>query len=436
MLKKIYSNIGGSLIFRSFGIIFTLLLNFIVAKLCGSYGYGIFYQGLAVFSIITIVGCFGLENLLLIKTSEYVSKHKITKISALLLSSYRFMLPIMLFIVLFLYLSSDWLALNFYKDENMAISLKYYSLGFIPFILLQYNSESLKGLSKIKIASFLQGFAPNFLALLIGFIFYMFILKEASSFILGYILAFWFIFIFSAYTINRYLKINFDSLKENFSIKRKKLFKSSKTFWTISSVSIISTNVIAVILGYFLDAKDVGIYGVATKISLIVSFILPSINSAMAPEFVSNIIKKDFITLGKLAKKSSFIMSFVSIPLVLFLTFFSNQVMGVFGDEFKSGGILLIILVWGQFFNAITGSVGYILMSARLEKFLLYSLLFSLIISLILSVVLIPLYGTIGASIAIAISVAFQNLYSSYICYSKLSVVPLFFIKNSALNEQ
>jgi O-antigen/teichoic acid export membrane protein len=271
----------------------------------------------------------------------------------------------------------------------------------------------------------LQGFAPQVFSVILGLIFYFFFYKNETGFVLSTVVTYWLVFIISFFLVKRRLDVSKLKLLAN-----KDLFKSSRTFWITASVSILSSNVVALVLGYYLDSNVIGVYGIAVKISLIISFILPSINSAMAPEFVKNIVNKDFFTLDKLAKKSSLLMSAISIPMVVFLTFFSDFVMTLFGKEFANGGLILTILAWGQFFKAVTGSVGYILMSARLEKYLLYSLLYALVFSLILSVVLIPAYGIVGASIAVASSIAFQNLYSSYICYSKLSIIPLFFIKN------
>jgi len=429
MFKKIYFNIGGSLLFRSFGVLFTLLLNYLIAKYCGSEGYGLFYQGLTIFSILTIVGCIGLDNLVLFKTSEHSSIKEIDKINQLIFSVYKFVIPTAIIISVLMFLSANFLAEYYYKEPQLAKTIQLFSLGILPFILLQLNSENLKGSSKIKTASFLQGFAPQFLSVLLGLLFYFLFYKNETGFVLSTVVTYWLVFSISFFLVKRQLIV--DQLKNKLNlITNKELLKSSKTFWITASVSIISSNVVALVLGYYLDSKVIGVYGIAVKVSLIISFILPSINSAMAPEFVKNIVKKDFSTLDKLAKKSSLLMSAISIPMVIFLTFFSDFVMSLFGEEFAAGGIILTILAWGQFFKAVTGSVGYILMSARLEKYLLYSILYSLVFSLILSVILIPNYGIVGASIAVASSIAFQNLYSSYICYSKLSIVPLFFIKH------
>lgn len=429
MFRKIYSNIGGSLLFRSFGVVFTLLLNFVIAKLCGSEGYGLFYQGLAIFTIITVLSRFGLDNFSLIKVSEHFSKANYTEINLLLKKIYTFLLPVIALIVLIFLLSADFIANNYYKDPKLATPIRLFSLAFIPFVLLQINSESLKGITKIKLSSFLQGFLPNALTLILGILFYYLFFDTVIGFISAYVLSFWVVFALSLFNIKQNLsryKLGF----VKFSVKLKELLRSTKTFWLIASLSVISTNLDAIVLGYFLESNIVGIYGAAAKVSLIISFILPSINSAMAPEFVKNFVKKDYITLGKLANKSSMLMSIFSLPLALILTIFSSEIMGLFGKEFSNGGIILAILSWGQFFNAVTGSVGYLLMSAHLEKFLLLSLIYSLFISLVLSIILIPIYGIIGAAISVAFSIAFQNLYSSYICYKKLSIVPLFFIKN------
>ncbi|RNC88177.1 MAG: hypothetical protein ED556_03050 [Winogradskyella sp.] len=434
MLRRIYSNIGASIVFRSLGVVFTLFLNFLIAKLCGSEGYGLFYQGLAVFTVATVVFRFGVDNYSLIKVSEYHSKKKHFKASTLLKKSYKLIIPTIICLTIILFLSADLIAKYYYKDPNLATPLRLFSIAFLPFILLQINSEFLKGLAKIKLSSFYQGFLPNAISVILGTIVFYLFFDDVVGFICSYAISYWLVFMFSFFSLKKRLAF-FLGNKDKEKVTSKGLLRSTKTFWTIASASVISTNIVDIVLGFFLDSGSVGVYGAAVKISLIISFILPSINSAMAPEFVDSYVKKDMKRLGELAKKSSFLMFIASTPLILILTFYSTPIITLFGDDFSSGGLILTILAWGQFFKAITGSVGFILMSTKLEKYLLLSLVLSLCLALILSIILIPNYGITGAALAVGISIAFQNLYSSYICYSKLSIVPLFFIKNSFKNE-
>ena len=111
-------------------------------------------------------------------------------------------------------------------------------------------------------------------------------------------------------------------------------------------------------------------------------------------------------------------------PLALFLLF-PGFMMGLFGDEFRAGAPLLAVLAVGQFINVATGSVGYLLIMSGHEKWILNRSIFIAAISLALNLLLIPRFGTLGAAMATAISVASTNLIALYLVHKHLGITIL-----------
>lgn len=58
----------------------------------------------------------------------------------------------------------------------------------------------------------------------------------------------------------------------------------------------------------------------------------------------------------------------LAVPVLAFMVFFPEFLMGLFGEEYKVAAPLLQILAIGQFINVITGSVGYLLNMTGHEK--------------------------------------------------------------------
>ena len=102
--------------------------------------------------------------------------------------------------------------------------------------------------------------------------------------------------------------------------------------------------------------------------------------------------------------------------------------MGIFGNSFKSGAFILVILALGQFINVITGSVGYLLMMSGNERLLRNNIIFIAVLNLTLNLLLIPKYGILGAAISTSVSLALQNIISMVIVKYRLGIwtFPLF----------
>jgi O-antigen/teichoic acid export membrane protein len=107
-------------------------------------------------------------------------------------------------------------------------------------------------------------------------------------------------------------------------------------------------------------------------------------------------------------------------PVVVFIFFFADLLMGFFGEEYIQAAYLLRILIIGQFINVITGSVGFLLNMTGHEKDMRNVVFFSGPLALGLGLSLTPIYGPTGAAIATAIALASQNLIAVYMVKRRL----------------
>ena len=84
------------------------------------------------------------------------------------------------------------------------------------------------------------------------------------------------------------------------------------------------------------------------------------------------------------------------------------------------GAELLQVLVLGQFVNAATGSVGFLLAMTGNERSMRKAMLIAGILAIFMSFLLVPLYGVMGAAISTALAVAFQNLLAAWYVSKRL----------------
>lgn len=157
-----------------------------------------------------------------------------------------------------------------------------------------------------------------------------------------------------------------------------------------------------------------GIYSIAAKISSIVGLGITALNAIAAPKFAEYWIKGDKKGLLKLARQSTAILFWTTLPILFFIFIFTNHILGFFGNEFKKGVFALIILIVGQFINVISGSTGYILDMTGFQDFAQWIIIISFALNVILNILLIPKYGINGAAIASALTIIFWNIIMSF----------------------
>jgi O-antigen/teichoic acid export membrane protein len=163
-------------------------------------------------------------------------------------------------------------------------------------------------------------------------------------------------------------------------------------------------------LSYFKTPKDIGIYSSALKLASITLIVLASVNSISSPKFAEFFSKRDFNGLKDIVQKSTKIMFMTSAPILLIFILFPKSILGIFGPEFVSGYIVLILFCIARFVNSVSGSVGHLMQMTNNQKTYQYVIITAFIINLILNVLLIPEFGINGAALSSSIAMVFWNV--------------------------
>jgi len=100
--------------------------------------------------------------------------------------------------------------------------------------------------------------------------------------------------------------------------------------------------------------------------------------------------------------------------------------LGIFGDEFIAGSVVLIILLIGRFINSFSGSTGLILQMTGHQKVYRDIVAVALILNIVLNLILTPLYGYVGTAVATVISIAVWNIWAAVYIKRKLHIESYF----------
>ena len=196
-------------------------------------------------------------------------------------------------------------------------------------------------------------------------------------------------------------------LRPAYEIRRLLLISLPMAFVAVAYVLL--NYVDRLMLGYFREATDVGIYNAAAffaaQMPLFLNVILPIFSPIVAD--LHN--KERFPEIESLYKTVTRWILIATLPLFLLFLFFPTHIMGIFGTEYEVGSVALTILSVAFLIGAGTGPCGQILHMTGKQNIDVFNNVALIIVNVLLNLWLIPAYGILGAAIATAIGLVLLN---------------------------
>ena len=403
--NEIINKASKTFILKIFGSLFGYIFLLVVTRNFGAESWGVFVLCLAILNITSMLSRCGIDMASLKYVSQY--NDNLSKVKGIYTIAISFIFIFSLLMSIILFLNSQLLASYLFDKPHLADIFKTISFILIPFSILSLNSQTLRGLKKIKVFAFLHYTARFMFALIIFFISYYFIKIDNFNLpIYTFIISILICMIISSYYILPILK----SKKINRLITIKQFFNTSYPMMLSSSILLLMAWVDTLILGVYTSETDVGVFNVALKLALVTSIVIESVNSIVAPKISETYNNNLFKKFNVIVKQSTRIIFFTSLPIFILLLIFPEFLLSFFGSDFLSAKNTLMILLVGQIFNSSCGSVGLILQMTGKQKIVQNVLFFSLILNIVLNFILIPKFGYKGAAIASSSSIIFWNL--------------------------
>ncbi len=408
---------GGSvaLVLRMTGMLTGYVFTLLISRSLGAGAVGVFALSLTVLTVFSVAGRLGLDTALLRFVAEYTARERTDLVWDVYLKAIKVVVPLTVLLSCSLFFSSTIIAEHVFHKEFLGPSFMLVSFAVLPMVLIFINSESLRGLKKIREYVFLQNVAVFLFASMILSVALLFTRSERIP-VIAYVMS---LFIVSALSLTCWLRsAGLNGHGRGEGVELRPLLKVSLPLLLSGSLFLIMQWTDTIMLGVFRTEVEVGIYNIALKVAGLTSVALFAVNSIAAPKFAEFYGRGDIEGLGRVARQSTKLIFWISFPVLLVFLLFPSDILGVFGGEFKAGVYVLIILTLGQFVNAISGSVGYILQMTGRQKVFQNIILAASIINIVLNVLLIPRYGMNGAAFASMVSMGFWNL--SSVLYLKL----------------
>lgn len=200
--------------------------------------------------------------------------------------------------------------------------------------------------------------------------------------------------------------------------------KAAAAFFLISSINLINIRTDILAIGGLLPAAELAYYNIGVKLAELLKMAFLVSNIVFAASIAHHFAQDDFTSLQRLATRSAWLSTLISLPLAGILLFWGKPLLAWWGGGFATAYTAMIVLCVGQLFNLACGLAGNLLAMTGYERWIFVSIVVSTAVNVVLNLWLIPQYGILGAAYATSISTILKNLIWIAVVYNKLGINP------------
>lgn len=419
-----------TLVLKMGGMSLSYILLFLISRKIGAEGVG-FYQVMV--QILTVLGMvFGLGfNISVLRyVGQFNNDESRPKMHVLYKYFVSSVAPLTIIAGISIYFGADYIISWAGKEQEYAGGLKIIGLVLPFFTLNQISVEFIRGLKKLQISELIRS------------------VLRPSLMILGVLLFFWgslgkmdVIYLLCAgliinSTVARWAIWNELKIvpKTVVSFQRKELLKTSYPMWVTGLASSLLMAVPIIFLDLYRTQAEVGIYSIAFKLASTISLVLVVVNTIAAPKFAELFWNDKIPELQKIITQSTKMTFWMAFIFSIILIGGGKFILTVFGEEFKSGYWVMVILLIGQLLNAATGSVSLFLNMSGNQKVIRNIYLFAIILFIPGYYLIIPIYGMEGATFLFLGEMVIINVSAALFVFRNLGIktfyCPFFNLKN------
>ena len=395
---------AGTLFTAAAGYLFRVYL----ARVLGAEALGLYTLGM------TIVGFFGLLNGLGLGQAavRFVASYSATqqwhRLHGFLRRSFGLLAVGSVVLASVMMAVGPWLARNLYHAPALIPYLRFFAIILMLSAFTAFLGQVLAGYRDV----ILRTAITNFIGSPLNIIFGVVVLSLGFG-LRGYLLAqvagstvALILLLVAAWRLTPEITMQFPTSAQPME---REVFWFSATALGIGGLEFILAQSDKIMLGAFLDVRQVGIYAVAATLVAFVPVALQSVNQIFSPTIADLHARGEHVLLGNLFQTLTKWILGLTLPLAFVMIIFSKPLMRLFGPAFESGWLVLSLGALGQLVNAGVGSVGYMLLMSGNHARLIRVQAVMAVFMVAATFGLVRPFGMAGVALAAALTNALTN---------------------------
>lgn len=401
-------------------LIASLLISLTITNMLGAAAYGIYSYGFSWVNLLAVFSCMGFEQLALKELPAYRVQGKVQLMRGYFFYAARRTLVVSVLASILLFLLSYLLQQPVDARLRTGLWLSIPALPLIAMINLRFSW--LRGFQFNSLSQLPDKLLRPLLLLLMtgaGYFFFNQYMRAGVVIVMSVVSILIALLVGERFVRQKVLSAVAGAIP---AFEKAKWNKVAFSLFMVNGIYFYLSQVQLLILGSFKGAAETGIYAIAARLSDLEGYMLFALNVVMAPLISKLFAEGKIAELQSVMTRSLWFGMLFSLPLIFCFLFFPGFFLGLFGDEFGDGSLVLIVLTISQVVNFATGSVGYLLTMTGHQKIAIQLLLSCAILTSLLCFLLIPVWGKDGAAIAAAVNNIVLNIAMSIAVYRKTGI--------------
>ena len=406
---------------KGFAVVFSYLLHFVLARMLGSEGLGLFALAFTVVVSASFLGRFGLDYVLLRHAALYSSSGQMGVLAAWYRQSSMLAGGVALALTLGIAVLGQWFCTGIFGKPELIMPLMAMAAGLIPQTLLFLQAETLKGAGCIRASQMLQGDGGGVIvfgaALCLSLP--LAIPYGVTGAAMGFALASWLAY-FAGCGMSTRL---FAGAHQQSPPAFVHLLTLAMPLFIASALSLVVARAGILFLGAWASATAVGVFAMAQKLALLGSNIQTACCTVIGPKIAVLQKKGDVRELAAYYRSGTRLIAGLTAVVLGGVALLASPVLGLLGADFIQGASALRILAAGEMLALVFGptSITLITTGHSREHCIAVGLAAAV---MALGGLLIPLYGLEGAAVAVAISTLTQAVGQAVFIQRRLGFSP------------
>lgn len=406
------------------GLLLTYLVQVFLARWMGKTEYGIYEYVIAWSLLLAIPAGLGLPRTVMRLISEYRVRQDWGLLRGIVQGSWR--LTVLVSLLLGLVATGIILLLNHYRGFVYATPLLF-GMSLVPLLALrQLHLETARAMQDV-----ILGYAPSlliwpFLVLCSGLVLVERNHSLTSLPMIG-VAAMTLLVVVGCQSWLLWNKIDTEVEPATPVYAYREWMGISLNLVVQQAFFIILDQTDLIMVGSLIEPAAAGIYNVAVKTALWVTFVMQILNMVAAPAFTILYTQGDIQGLQKIVSRVNIWIFWPSVVIAFCLLAFTQPILSIFGSDFIAASWTLKVLVLGRLVDAFCGSVGALMFMTGHQKKSLPVFGCCALINVVGNAIAIPRLGMVGAAITTSCTLVLWNVLLCILVVKHIKVRPSIF---------
>jgi O-antigen/teichoic acid export membrane protein len=197
----------------------------------------------------------------------------------------------------------------------------------------------------------------------------------------------------------------------------------SAPIFLVDGFFYLHTNADILMVGWYMEPEDVGVYFAALKLLALVHFVYFAVRAGVAQRYAQYAHGSGRDLLAGFARDTVAWTFWPSLAMAAVMVVLGKPLLMLFGEGFEAGYPLLLALMLGVVLRASIGPAETLLTMSGHQKICAGVFAATLAVNVGLNLVLIPRWGLWGAAVSSAVSLGVETLLLAVAVHSRLGIV-------------